>query len=122
MPAIDYSEDTEFNEALRKHGIIPKLPSPDRSPPPSPPRSPSPTLSDLSDLDDILSRDTVERYREIRMREVGTMERNRKFGRVFPIGKTDYTREITEASKVDLEGEGMPGEGTGVVCILYKDS
>lgn len=122
MPAIDYSEDTEFNEALRKHGIIPALPEAEESPPPSPTRSPSPTLSDISDLDDELSRDVVEKYREIRMREVKVQENNRKYGRIFPISKIDYKREVTDASKEDLAGQGMDGEGTGVVCLLYKDS
>ncbi|KAI0032336.1 hypothetical protein K488DRAFT_38545, partial [Vararia minispora EC-137] len=42
-----------------------------------------------------------------------------RFGEVLPIGRDDYTREVTEASKVDDE-EGS-GRGTGVVCFLYKD-
>lgn len=123
MPAIDYSADTEFNEALRKHGIIPALPSTSRSPSPPAPRSPSPTLSDLSDLsltaDDALPRSVLEAYRESRMKDVKDGERKRMYGRVYPIGKGDYTREVTEGSKLDVEGE--PESGTGVVCCLFKD-
>ena len=43
-----------------------------------------------------------------------------RFGRVYPISREDYTREITEASKVNEEGDAME-RGTGVVVFLYKD-
>ena len=54
------------------------------------------------------------------MAEEGVGERKRKFGRVYPIGKKDYTKEVSEGSKEDLEGE-PEGSGTGVVCFLFKD-
>ena len=44
-----------------------------------------------------------------------------RFGRVYPISREDYTREVTEASKVDAEDADAKGKGTGVVCFLYKD-
>ncbi|SGY14214.1 BQ5605_C010g06104 [Microbotryum silenes-dioicae] len=130
MPAINYEEDTEFNEALRKHGIIPpKATDGTSSRSPSPPPAPtSPSLSDVDDLDELdidrddsLSRDVVEKYRAERMAKMKVAEQRRKFGRVYPIGKVDYTREVTEASKAIIEGE-PEGYGTGVVCVLYKDS
>jgi hypothetical protein len=53
---------------------------------------------------------------------------------VYPIGREDYTREVTEASNVDEEpsstsstdadaddAEEQKGQGTGVVCFLYRD-
>lgn len=43
-----------------------------------------------------------------------------RFGRVYPIGRDDYTREVTDASKVDEPGDDEE-KGTGVVCFLYKD-
>ncbi|KIM49535.1 hypothetical protein M413DRAFT_6539 [Hebeloma cylindrosporum] len=43
-----------------------------------------------------------------------------RFGRVYPIGREDYTREVTEASQVDEEDDDNE-KGTGVVCFLYKD-
>lgn len=48
-------------------------------------------------------------------------QRRARFGRVYPIARDDYKREVTEASSVDEEGEEMKGRGTGVVCFLYKD-
>jgi len=47
-------------------------------------------------------------------------ERKARFGRVYPIGREDYTREVTEASMVD-EDDDTKELGTGVVCFLYKD-
>jgi hypothetical protein len=40
---------------------------------------------------------------------------------VYPIGRDDYTREVTQASEVDEDGPDAAGKGTGVVCFLYKD-
>jgi len=125
--AVNPSEDTEFNDALRKHGILP--PKEPEQPSPSPPASP--TLMDL--LDDMTpvelreiaedtSNDEVERlaeaFRRQRLEEIKRVESSR-FGRVYPIGKDDYTREVTEESEVTVPGD--PGKGTGVVCLLYKD-
>ncbi|KAJ7245125.1 thioredoxin-like protein [Mycena haematopus] len=152
--SINADEDTEFNDALRKHGILPPKPAP----PPSPSPPPSPTLSDLLELEDYtpaelreLADDAADdaaeraihayaRQREAAARAAGRLAR---FGRVLPIGREDYTREVTEASCVDEpggggdrdeeedeegEGEGEDergsagkGKGTGVVCFLYKD-
>ncbi|KIP10289.1 hypothetical protein PHLGIDRAFT_65912, partial [Phlebiopsis gigantea 11061_1 CR5-6] len=55
-----------------------------------------------------------------RLRELQRLEQAR-FGRVYPIGRDDYTREVTEASKIDNDDADMSGKGTGVVCFLYKD-
>ena len=43
-----------------------------------------------------------------------------RFGRVYPIGREDYTREVTEASMAN-EDDDTKELGTGVVCFLYKD-
>ncbi|KAJ7890689.1 thioredoxin-like protein [Mycena olivaceomarginata] len=153
--SINADEDTEFNDALRKHGILP----PKEAPPPSPSPPPSPTFDDL--LEDFtpaelreLAEDAADddaeraihayaRQREAEDRAAGRLAR---FGRVYPIGREDYTREVTEASAVDEPGVSAPvdedeedqddederngeekgkakgkGRGTGVVCFLYKD-
>lgn len=129
--AIDYSADTEFNDALRRHGIIPPKESNkdgSRSPSPPPLRPASPTLSeelDLEDLDinrdDRVRREDLERAIEERKLRERDQLGKRKFGRVYPIGKVDYKREVTEASNEELPGE-PEGWGTGVVCVLFKDT
>lgn len=48
------------------------------------------------------------------------MDKRARFGRVYPIGRDDYTREVTDASAID-EDDDEDGEGTGVLCLLYKD-
>lgn len=67
--------------------------------------------------------------RDERLREMRQKARRAKFGRVYPISRPDYTREVTEASKEeppdgvereDGESKGK-GKGTGVVCFLYKN-
>ena len=118
------------NDALRKHGILPPKPEAPRTP--SPP--PSPTLEELLEDYEPLqlaeraeeARDedearAIEAYRRKRIAELQQEQRRERFGRVYPIGRDDYTREVTEASKIDEEGEEMGGKGTGVVCFLYKD-
>jgi hypothetical protein len=63
----------------------------------------------------------IAQYRRQRLEEMRSEERRARFGRVYPIGRDDYTREVTDASKADEEGEHGKGKGTGVVCLLYKD-
>ncbi|KAF8352240.1 thioredoxin-like protein [Amanita rubescens] len=117
--AVNPNEDTEFNDALRRHGILPPREPEPRTP--SPP--PSPTLdellddlstSELNDLGDDTGDETKQRIIEQHKRQRVHEERERlkraRFGRVYPIGRDDYTREADEEEK-----------GTGVVCFLYKD-
>ena len=128
--AITNSSDLSLsNDALRKHGILPPRPVTPPSPSPPPPPTLEERLDDL-DVDELkdLAEDTkddetarfIEHIRKQRLREVQRQEKAR-FGRVYPIGRDDYTREVTEASKVDSEDPVMAGKGTGVVCFLYKD-
>ncbi|OSX64880.1 hypothetical protein POSPLADRAFT_1136322 [Postia placenta MAD-698-R-SB12] len=125
--AVNADEDTEFNDALRKHGILPP-----REPPPSPSQPPSPTLEEAlgdltpaelrelgEDANDSETERVVENHRRQRVAELRKQEKAR-FGRVYPIGRDEYTREVTEASKVTEEGK-PESHGTGVVCFLYKD-
>lgn len=55
-----------------------------------------------------------------RMKELSAMQSQAQFGRVYPISRPDYTREVTEASKASLPGSSDPAAGTGVVCFLYN--
>ncbi|KAJ3762620.1 thioredoxin-like protein [Lentinula raphanica] len=127
--AVNIDEDTEFNDALRKHGIIPpREPTP---PTPSPP--PSPTFSDLlndftpaelreigEDAPDDDTARMIAAYEKQRIADEKALDKKSRFGRVYPIGRDDYTREVTEASKIDEEGDEKE-QGTAVVCFLYKD-
>ncbi|KDQ59635.1 hypothetical protein JAAARDRAFT_126998 [Jaapia argillacea MUCL 33604] len=127
--AVNPNEDTEFNDILRKHGVLP--PRPPTPPSPSPP--PSPTLSsrlqdltpsELLELMDEAKDDTearlIHQIRQSKLRDLQRDVKRARFGRVYPIGREDYKREVTEASEVDEVGE-REGLGTGVVCFLYKD-
>ncbi|KZV99117.1 thioredoxin-like protein [Exidia glandulosa HHB12029] len=125
--ALNPHEDTEFNDALRKHGILP--------PKTPPPRTPSPkaslTLDELDLLDDELrdlaedahdseTERTLETYRRKRLAELTRESKRGRFGEVIPIGRDDYKREVTEASALSEDGDELQS-GTGVVCLLYKD-
>jgi len=102
------------NDALRAHGIIPPL----EKPPPSPSPPPSPTFSDilndftpseLREISEDAPDDETERmiaaYRQQRIAEERALDKKARFGRVYPIGRDDYTREVTEASKVNEEDD-----------------
>nr|VWP01457.1 Anthranilate--CoA ligase (EC [Ganoderma boninense] len=126
--AINPNEDTEFNDALRKHGILPPRPPTPREPSPRP----SPTLEEkyanytaaqlrelAADAPDDETERLLDMIRRKKLQEARKMEMAR-FGRVYPISREDYTRQITEASKVNEEGDATE-RGTGVVVFLYKD-
>ncbi|KDN47525.1 thioredoxin-like protein [Tilletiaria anomala UBC 951] len=169
---VDPTQDTEFHDALRAHGIIPPKP-PSRSPSPERPTASGTRASQLSSLpldrieralqegadygpsrytakratvadeddDDLLEGadglgkldEDEERIllslRSHRMREMRVKLRNARFGRVYPISRVDYMREVTEASKEDPSDVAAQdeddvkgkGKGTGVICFLYKD-
>ena len=117
------------NDALRKYGIIP----PKEPTPPSPSPPPSPKLEDvlndfnlneLQELSEDAPDDETERfiaqYRLQRIADEKKEQRRARFGRIYPIGREDYTREVTEASKLD-EDDDEEEKGTGVICFLYKD-
>ena len=117
------------NDALRKHGILP----PREPPPPSPSPPPSPTFDDLlndftpselqefsEDAPDDEAERMIAAYRRQRLADERHVAKIARFGRVYPIGRDDYTREVTEASRVS-EDDDDEETGTGVVCFLYKD-
>ncbi|KAK9466256.1 thioredoxin-like protein [Lipomyces arxii] len=108
---VDPNEDTEWNDILRSHGIIP-------------PREPSPSQiideaverareqaeqhklsdksdSDLSELEDEDPDDEfIATYRRKRMQELAELSKQRsKFGRVVPVSKPEYQELVTDASK-----------------------
>lgn len=105
---VDETEDTEWNDILRQHGVIPERP-------------PSPTaqleealeealakqeekklegknLSDLEDLEDTIDEDFLEFYKKKRIAEIQELQNLARFGQVYHISKPEYNKEITECS------------------------
>lgn len=81
-------------------------------------------MDELKELGEDAGDDDVERmveqFRKQRLAQLDKLK-DARFGRVYPIGRDDYTREVTDASAVDQDEEEHKGKGTGVVCFLYKD-
>ncbi|KAL2129623.1 hypothetical protein VTI74DRAFT_7523 [Chaetomium olivicolor] len=109
VPIDDPNADTEWNDILRKHGIIPEKP-----PSPTPMieeailearrlahenRLEGKDLSDLSDLEDEEDETFLEQYRQKRMQELSALQKKSIHGSVYPISKPEYSREVTEASQ-----------------------
>lgn len=105
---VDETEDTEWNDILRQHGVIPQRP-------------PSPTaqleealeeavakqhenrlegldFSDLEELEDEEDEEFLDFYRRKRMAEIQKLQAKAKFGQVFHVNKPEYNKEITECS------------------------
>lgn len=97
------------NEILRKHGVIPEKP-----PSPTPMieealsearrlahenRLEGKDLDELDELEDEEDEEFLEKYRQQRLRELGTLQKKSKHGTVYPIAKPEYMREVTEASQ-----------------------
>ncbi|KAK7513258.1 phosducin family protein [Phyllosticta citriasiana] len=106
---VDPNEDTEWNDILRKHGVIPEKP-----PSPTPMieealvearrlahenRLEGKDLDELDELEDDEDEDFLEQYRRKRMAELSTITKASVFNQVYPIQKPDYSREVTEASQ-----------------------
>ena len=68
------------------------------------------------------------------MSEMKVAQRRGRYGTVEPVGREDFVREVTEGSKVPLDGDDVRDKdeeeregngrlrGTGVVVFLYSDS
>ncbi|KAG9015232.1 hypothetical protein FRB94_004351 [Tulasnella sp. JGI-2019a] len=130
-PIDNPNEDTEFNDILRQHGILParETAPPSPSPPPSPKlaaRIEDKTPAELSVLAEDTRDDDEERiiqaYRRQRLAAIKKQQKNSNYGDVIPIGRDDYARQVTEASKEDELGAEGQGLGTGVIVCLYKES
>ncbi|KAI0863473.1 thioredoxin-like protein [Xylaria cubensis] len=108
VPIDDPNVDTEWNDILRKHGIIPEKP-----PSPTPMieeailegrriayenRLEGKELDELDALEDDEDEAFLEQYRQKRMQELNSLTKKSIHGSVYPISKPDYAREVTEAS------------------------
>lgn len=109
VPVDNPNADTEWNDILRKHGIIPEKP---KDPEPliqealleahqraHENRLEDKDLDELAALEDEEDEDFLEQYRQKRMAEMNALAKASKFGSVYPLQKVDFTREVTEASK-----------------------
>ncbi|MCJ1413842.1 hypothetical protein MMC32_000167 [Xylographa parallela] len=109
VPIDDPNADTEWNDILRKHGVIPEKPP-----------SPTPIIEEAlqeaikqahenrlegKDLDelDVLEDDEdeafLEKYRKQRVAELSTITKASIYNQVYPLQKPDYARNVTEASR-----------------------
>ncbi|KAK9449593.1 thioredoxin-like protein [Limtongia smithiae] len=113
---VDPTEDTEWNDILRSHGIIPERAR--TSPTPEEQNAVLAAVdaaakkvslddksdSELDDLENDLGGEEqkfVEEYRRKRMAELSGLQaqlRSHTFGSVVPISKPDYQSEVTDAS------------------------
>ncbi|KAI5283138.1 hypothetical protein KEM54_002370 [Ascosphaera aggregata] len=108
VPLDDPNADTEWNDILRKHGIIPEKP-----PSPTPMiqealmeaekrayenRLEDKDLDELDALEDEEEDAFLDMYRKKRMAEISTLQKSSIHNQVYPIQKPDYSREVTEAS------------------------
>ena len=109
VPVDNPNADTEWNDILRKHGIIPEKP-PDLEPiiqeslveaakRQHENRLEDKDLDELAALEDEEDEEFLERYRQQRLKELNELQKASNFGQVYPLSKPDYGREVTDASK-----------------------
>lgn len=109
VPIDNPNADTEWNDILRKHNIIPEKP---KDPEPviqealiaahqraHETRLEDKTLDELNDLEDLEDDDFLESYRQKRLAELNELSQASKFGSVLPLQKAEYAKEVTEASR-----------------------
>ncbi|KAK2591929.1 Proteolipid protein 2 [Conoideocrella luteorostrata] len=109
VPIDDPNADTEWNDILRKHGVIPEKP-----PSPTPMieeaiiegrrlahenRLEGKDLDELDELEDFEDDEFLDQYRQRRMAELNNLQKKSVHGSVYPISKPDYQREVTDASQ-----------------------
>ncbi|KAG6023643.1 hypothetical protein E4U25_005014 [Claviceps purpurea] len=109
VPIDDPNADTEWNDILRKHGVIPEKP-----PSPTPMieeailegrrlahenRLEGKDLDELDELEDLEDEEFLDQYRQRRMAELSSLQKKAVHGTVYPISKPDYQREVTDASQ-----------------------
>lgn len=106
---VDPTEDTEWNDILRSHGIIPERP-------PSPTqqleealdeviskqhenRLENKDLDELDELEDEEDEEFLNFYKQKRLQQLNELSSRAKFGSVYPITKPEYKEEVTDSSQ-----------------------
>ncbi|KAI9479364.1 phosducin [Coemansia sp. RSA 989] len=118
---MDPNEDTEWNDILRKHGILPqqvKITQNDiydsavaKAQEEESQRLEKLDLDELAELEDEEDDQILEQYRQQRMAEMQAQAEKEKFGELIQISEPDYKAMVTEASK-----------DVWVVVHLFRDS
>ncbi|KAI8324318.1 phosducin-like protein [Martensiomyces pterosporus] len=114
-------EDTEWNDILRKHGILPKQvkitqndiydQAVEMAQEEENRRLEKLDIDELDELEDEEDDQILEHYRQQRMAEMRAQLEKEKFGELVQISEPDYKREVTEASK-----------DTWIAVHLFRDS
>ncbi|KAF2150441.1 phosducin family protein [Myriangium duriaei CBS 260.36] len=108
VPVDHPNEDTEWNDILRKHGVIPEKP-PDRSKELEEAlvqaqqiihdnRLEGKDLDELDELEDEEDADFLDSYRQKRMDELAALRTSSVYNQVYPVQKPEYAKEVTEES------------------------
>ncbi|KAJ2722272.1 phosducin [Coemansia sp. Benny D115] len=118
---MDPNEDTEWNDILRKHGILPqqiKITQNDiydsaveKAQEEEARRLEDLDLEALDELEDEEDDQILEHYRQQRMAEMQAQLAKEKYGELYQISEPDYKREVTQAST-----------DTWIVVHLFRDS
>ncbi|KAH8802889.1 thioredoxin-like protein [Xylogone sp. PMI_703] len=108
VPIDDPNADTEWNDILRKQGIIPEKP-----PSPTPMieeailearrlahenRLEGKELDELDELEDEEDEEFLNKYRNQRLQELNSLAQKGVHGSVYHISRPEYAKEVTEAS------------------------
>ncbi|KKZ61718.1 hypothetical protein EMCG_03747 [[Emmonsia] crescens] len=108
VPVDNPNADTEWNDILRKHGIIPEKP-----PSPTPMieeaileaaqrehenRLENKDLDELDALEDEEEERFLAKYRKQRFEEMSRLQKASIHNQVYPLQKPDYAKDVTEAS------------------------
>ncbi|GME74989.1 unnamed protein product [[Candida] boidinii] len=106
---VDPTEDTEWNDILRSHGIIPEKPKDeseeieealaDLVARQHENRLENKDLDELDELEDEEDEQFLMEYKMKRMNQIKDLAKKSKFGSVYPINKPEYKSEVTDASK-----------------------
>lgn len=109
VPVDDPNADTEWNDILRKHGVIPEKP-----PSPTPMieealvqarelahenRLEGKDLDELAELEDDEDEAFLDSYRQKRLNELSELQTASVYNQVYPIQKPEWSAEVTEESK-----------------------
>ncbi|KAJ5095654.1 Phosducin-like protein [Penicillium alfredii] len=121
---VNENEDTEWNDILRQHGIIPEKPK-DMEPiiqealveaelKAHENRLEDKDLDELDALEDEEDEEFLQQYRKKRMAELSTLQQTSLFNQVYPLQKVDYAREVTDASNNAFVLVNLTSQGANV--------